>query len=242
MKYLSLLILLSASFTVKAQDTIVKYFDSNWEEVQQENANYYRKAFKNTNEIWTACDYYMDGQIQMSGTYKSKRLKKKNGLFVSYYKSGMKKSEGEYLNNKYNGEWRWYHKNGQISSKEKYVKDELKYIWNWNEDGSSVEGKIEKIVYPEFKGGDDALKHYISTHVIYPEKAQERCIVGRVYVAFVIGKSGEIEKSWVKGYADPLLKTEALRVINNMPKWSPGKVHNLPVKVSYVVPINFDLR
>jgi len=210
--------------------------------VQEEKADYYRKAFKNKTKAWTVRDYHMDGQVKLSGTYKSKRLKKKIGLFVSYYKSGMKKSEGEYLNNKYNGEWRWYHKNGQISSKEKYIKDELIHIEYWNQDGSKVEGEIEKIVYPEFKGGDEALKHYIATHVIYPTKAQENGIVGRVYVAFVIGKSGEIEKSWVKGYANSLLKKEALRVVNSMPKWSPGKAHNLPVKVSYVVPINFDLR
>ena len=242
MRYLILFIFLNVFYTGRAQDTIVSYFDSYWEKTSQENASYYRKAFKNNKEIWTVWDYYANGQIQMSGTYKSKRLKKKDGFFESYYKAGTKKSEGKYLNNKLDGEWKWYHKNGQVSSKEKYIKGQLKYIWNWNEDGSRVEGKVEKIKLAEFVGGDSALKDYIATHVIYPIEAQESGVVGKVYVVFIIGVDGEIEKTWIDGHANPLLKAEALRVVNNMPKWIPGQAHNLPIKVSYTVPINFDLR
>lgn len=242
MKYLILLTFLGFSQMGKAQDTIVKYFNNNWEKVSQENAKFYRKSFKNNEGTWSAFDYFMNGQVQMSGTYKTKRLKKKNGLFVFYYKSGVKKSEGKYINDIHDGEWKWYHKNGQISSREEYVEDELKQIEYWNEDGSKVKGKLKQVVFAEYVGGDLALQQYIFTYLIYPRDAQETGVQGRVSVKFIIGLDGEIEKSWIHGYADPLLKDEALRVVNNMPKWIPGKAHNLPVKVSFTIPINFRLK
>lgn len=242
MKYLILFIFLSVFYTGRAQDTIVSYFDSNLEEVKQEKANYYRKAFENTDKTWTASYYYMNGQTQMSGRYESNKLKKKNGFFETYYKDGSKQSEGQYLNNKFDGKWRWYHKNGQISSLEVYEKDELKHIEYWNEDGSKIEGKVEKVKLAEFVGGNYALQRYIASHVVYPRVALENGIVGKVNVGLIIGAYGEIERTWIVGYADRYLIDEALRVVSNMPKWIPGKVHNLPARVSYTVPINFDLR
>tara|TARA_R110001583_G_scaffold61505_3_gene181661 strand:+ start:17888 stop:18616 length:729 start_codon:yes stop_codon:yes gene_type:complete len=242
MKYITLLILICFLQPANAQDTIIKHFDSNWKEVCKEKANYYRKIFKNNKETWTVCDYYVSDQIQMAGTYKSKKLKKKNGLFEFYYEDGTKKKEGEFFNNKYNGVWKWYHKNGKISSREIYKKNRLKEIECWNEDGSIVEGKIGKIILAEFVGGDSALKDFIATHVIYPLKAQKKGIQGRVLVKFIIGFQGEIEKSWIVEYAHPLLIDEALRVVNSMPNWIPGKAHNLPSKVSFTIPINFRLN
>lgn len=234
--------LLGISQTGKAQDTIVKYYNDNWKKVSQEKAKYYRKSFENNEGTWSGLDYFLNGQIKMSGTYKKKKLKKKIGVFVSYYESGMKRSEGEFINNKHDGEWKWYHKNGQISSRERYVEDELKHIEYWNEDGSKVKGKLEQEIIAKYPGGDLSLQQYISTHLIYPRAAQENGIQGKVFVKFIIGFDGEIEKSWILSYVDPLLKEEALRVVNNMPKWIPGKAHNLPIRVSFEVPINFILN
>ncbi len=41
---------------------------------------------------------------------------------------------------------------------------------------------------------------------------------------------------------DPLLDAEALRVINTMPNWKPGRQGAKAVKVRYSVPIFFELR
>ncbi len=95
---------------------------------------------------------------------------------------------------------------------------------------------------PEFPGGELALRKWISKAIKYPVIAQENGIQGKVYVSFVINKKGAIEDAKILRGIDPSLDKEALRVINSMPTWKPGKQRGKPVKVSYRVPINFVLQ
>lgn len=95
---------------------------------------------------------------------------------------------------------------------------------------------------PEFPGGDLALRKYIANAVKYPVIAQENGIQGKVYVTFVVGKDGSINNAGVARGVDPSLDKEALRVVNSLPKWKPGKQRGKPVNVSYTVPINFVLQ
>lgn len=228
--------------TVNAQDTIIKHYDSNWNEISKKKASYYRKIFENEKKIWSVRDYYINGQIQMAGTYKSKDLKKKNGFFKLYYKNGNKQQEGEYINNQYNGVWKWYYKNGKISSKERYRKDKLEEIEFWDANGNKQEGKLEKTIMPQFIGGNLALHKFISSNIRYPIEAQKKGLEGKILVKFIVGLNGEIEKAWISQSGHISLKIEALRLVNSMPNWIPGKNHNLPTKVSYTIPINFNLR
>ncbi|MRT91605.1 energy transducer TonB [Ancylomarina sp. 16SWW S1-10-2] len=95
---------------------------------------------------------------------------------------------------------------------------------------------------PEFPGGDIELQKWINSSVKYPVIAQENGITGRVYVGFVVNKVGQVENVKIMRGVDPSLDKEALRVINKMPKWKPGKQRGKAVKVSYTVPINFQLQ
>lgn len=95
---------------------------------------------------------------------------------------------------------------------------------------------------PEFPGGDAALRNFIGQSVKYPTIAQENGIQGKVYVNFVVGKDGSISMAKIARGVDPSLDKEALRVINSLPKWKPGKQGGKPVRVSYTVPINFQLQ
>lgn len=95
---------------------------------------------------------------------------------------------------------------------------------------------------PQFPGGDEALLKYLATSVKYPVIAQENGIQGRVFVSFVIDKNGEVTNVRVARPFDPNLDKEAVRVVQSMPKWTPGKQRGKPVKVSYNVPINFVLQ
>lgn len=105
-------------------------------------------------------------------------------------------------------------------------------------------GEVFMIVeeMPEFPGGTAALQKYLATSVKYPVIAQENGIQGRVYVQFVISAKGEVTNATVLRGVDSSLDKEALRVVENMPKWKPGKQRNRPVRVSYTVPINFVLQ
>ena len=105
-------------------------------------------------------------------------------------------------------------------------------------------GEVFMIVeeMPEFPGGQAALQKYLASSVKYPVIAQENGIQGRVYVQFVVNTKGEITNAVILRGVDPSLDKEALRVVENMPKWKPGKQRNRPVRVSYTVPINFVLQ
>ena len=95
---------------------------------------------------------------------------------------------------------------------------------------------------PEFPGGELALRKYIGNSIKYPVIAQENGIQGKVYVTFVVGKDGSVSNASIARGVDPSLDKEALRVVNSLPKWKPGKQRGKPVNVSYTVPINFVLQ
>jgi protein TonB len=95
---------------------------------------------------------------------------------------------------------------------------------------------------PEFPGGEMALRTYIASAIKYPVIAQENGIQGKVYVTFVVGKDGSVSNASIARGVDASLDKEALRVVNTLPKWKPGKQRGKPVNVSYTVPINFVLQ
>jgi len=95
---------------------------------------------------------------------------------------------------------------------------------------------------PEFPGGEQALRNHIATSVKYPALAQQNGTQGRVYVQFVVSKDGSVKNATVVRGVDPLLDREALRVVNSLPAWIPGKQRGKAVNVSYTVPISFVLN
>lgn len=96
---------------------------------------------------------------------------------------------------------------------------------------------------PEFPGGQAALFKYLSEKVKYPVIAQENGIQGRVICQFTVNKDGSIvDVNVARSSGDASLDKEALRVIQSMPKWSPGKQRGKPVRVKYTVPVNFKLQ
>ena len=103
---------------------------------------------------------------------------------------------------------------------------------------NATDDKVFDVVenMPEFNGGMGALMQYLSDNIRYPE---EKDIQGRVIVSFVVDKDGSISNAQVVKSVHPSFDAEALRIINNMPKWIPGTQNGKPVNVKYVVPINF---
>jgi protein TonB len=95
---------------------------------------------------------------------------------------------------------------------------------------------------PLFPGGDVELLKYIMEHTTYPDIAKENNIQGRVIVRFcVTAKGGVSQVSILKG-VDPELDAEAIRVVNTLPAFKPGKQGGKPVPVWYMVPITFTLK
>lgn len=90
-----------------------------------------------------------------------------------------------------------------------------------------------------FKKGPAAFKEYFSKNLHYPRICLEEQITGRVYVSFIVEKNGQISNVTIERGAHPLLDTEAKRMIENMPKWNPGKHKGKKVRTRCRMPINF---
>lgn len=85
------------------------------------------------------------------------------------------------------------------------------------------------------------LQSWVAKHIKYPELAKEYGIQGKVYIQFVVEKDGSVSNVKVMRSVDASLDKEAIRVIQSMPKWTPGKQRGKPVRVSYNMPIYFQL-
>lgn len=107
-------------------------------------------------------------------------------------------------------------------------------------EGSPVFVVVEEM--PEFPGGQEALLKYLSKEVNYPVVAQEAGIEGQVLLNFIVDKDGSVAHTTVLHGVDDYLDKEALRVVNSLPKWKPGKQAGEPVAVSYTIPISFVLQ
>jgi TonB family protein len=95
---------------------------------------------------------------------------------------------------------------------------------------------------PEFPGGIDALRDFLDKEIRYPVEAQKDKLQGRVLVSFVVATDGKVEHAKIAYGVFPSLNREAMRVINRMPNWKPGKFHGQVVRVAYTLPIMFLLQ
>lgn len=96
---------------------------------------------------------------------------------------------------------------------------------------------------PNFPGGVTSLQNYINRSLKYPQISRENNSQGRVIVRFIINSKGIVTSPQVvRNSGDFYLDMEAIRVIESMPKWKPGKHNGKPVSVFFTLPIVFRLQ
>ncbi len=101
--------------------------------------------------------------------------------------------------------------------------------------------KVDK--QPKFPGGMTSLQSYINRSLKYPQVSRENNSQGRVIVRFIINSNGTVTSPQVvRSSGDFYLDMEAVRVIESMPKWKPGKHKGKPVCVYFTMPIVFSLK
>jgi TonB family protein len=92
---------------------------------------------------------------------------------------------------------------------------------------------------PKFPGGDDSLISFLKNNLRYPAEAKLAKIQGLVYVGFLVDQIGKIKDVRLLNSVNKQLDDEALRVVNLMPDWIPGKAGDTPVGVEFILPIEF---
>lgn len=94
---------------------------------------------------------------------------------------------------------------------------------------------------PSFPGGVDRFYRYLQVNIRYPGNALKNRSQGKVFVSFVVEKNGSLTDVKVLRGVSPDIDAEAIRVVNNSPKWKAGIQNGRPVRVRYNIALNFKL-
>lgn len=137
--------------------------------------------------------------------------------------------------------------------KSKEIEEFMKNIQIIDSTNKAVEKQeasvVEKVFYtaekmPVFKGGLDSLMQYISKNIQYPSLEKSNQMEGTVYCKFVVNKEGKVvEPEILKSESGSLnFNLEAIRLLNDMPNWEPGKKNGEAASIVLTIPIHFSLQ
>jgi len=97
-------------------------------------------------------------------------------------------------------------------------------------------------IMPTFKGGDiNKFREWVQKKTKYPEEATINGIQGKVYITFIVETDGTVSDVKVAKGVDPLIDGEAVKAVKSSPKWAPGKLRGMTVRVSYIIMLDFQL-
>jgi TonB family C-terminal domain len=110
-----------------------------------------------------------------------------------------------------------------------------------NNDNPKVYDFVSLDKQPSFPGGMEKFYEYLKKTVKYPQEAQKNNIQGKVFLSFIVETDGELTDIKVDRSVGSGLDEEAVRVIEESPKWIPGMKGGQNVRVKYNIPISFSL-
>jgi TonB family protein len=155
------------------------------------------------------CNYVDDRPVGLLKYYRNNvlvlelELTEKREKFLWTYHDGQKQVKGYSLADK--NRTMHYFENGQ-----KLTADQIMDIL------SNYETEVA------FEGGHEGLQAYLAENLNFPEKLRKKGIQGDVYASFVVNKTGGVRDIKIVRGVDELLDQEAIRLIQQMPKWTPA--------------------
>jgi protein TonB len=96
-------------------------------------------------------------------------------------------------------------------------------------------------IMPEYPGGQSALSAYVNDHLDYDQASAD---TGTLKISFVVDENGKVMDVRLMGdrKIGNGLDEQAVKLISNMPAWTPGKVKGRNVKTRLELPIAFELE
>ena len=92
---------------------------------------------------------------------------------------------------------------------------------------------------PEYQGKEASFDLFLKKNLKYPIAATKNNTQGRVFLTFIVEKSGRLTNiKIVVGIGDGC-DEEALRLLKKSSRWRPGKIHNIPVRSEYSTIVKF---
>ncbi len=212
--------------------------------------------FKNPidTNIATVLRYNKSDRLIDSSYYSDYSKRRLDSIHKTWFSGGQLKSKAGYNDGKKNGELNTFYRNGIMRRKEVYQMDSMILGVCYDSTGKEIPFfKYE--VMPNYPGckteitkdgircsGEQFLTVFLNERLTYPNKAKEQGIQGKVWLSFVVEKSGEVACEKIERDIGGGCGEEALRVIKLFPDWTPGTMDGEPVRVKYRFPINFTLR
>ena len=236
--FLPLLFLIGNAALVQAQDTL--YLNSDNKPISKKKNAHHTKITTKTDTGYVVELLNKEQVLYSKTTYKDPELKITHGYSVGYL-GKTKGSEGSYVNGKQEGTWKYYHWDGNVSGVVNYKNGQKSGEEYFKPDGQKETDLTKTERLPSFPGGNKALGDFLIRTLKYPQPAKDRKVSGQVKVGFTVSTTGELQDIRVISGPDDDLNKEALRVVRWMPQWTPGVQYNRPVKVAYVLPVNFRL-
>jgi hypothetical protein len=164
------------------------------------------------------------------------------GHELSWFPTGVKRSEGDVINESKTGLWKFYHRNGLISAEETYVNDSAVAVKCFDEKGNPQQGECFLERDAEFPGGTSAWTQYIVRKIEGNfEQLEKKAKEGTIYILFIIDVDGKVTEASVINPTGNYLEEYGLRIIRSSPKWIPAKQHNIFVKAYRRQPISFQM-
>ncbi|MBK7214823.1 MAG: TonB family protein [Bacteroidales bacterium] len=254
--------LLTSTIYSLAQDTI--FINNRGWKTTRENAEYLR-LYTPEADMFMVQDFYLSGEINMHGHSQYGDTLIRMGPFKYYSKEGKITNEGSFERNRQVGEWKTYREggilkivenynsegkqdgpflvyypNGSLKRQDRYKDDEVVDKKCFGIDGSDT-AWFEYLSYPTFIGGDRARVDFVNANITYPQYAREAGLQGTVYVNFIVQKSGKLSNIRILRGIHESLDNEAMRVVQLMPDWIPGKMDGELVNVEFNLPVRFSL-
>jgi protein TonB len=190
--------------------------------------------------------YYPSGKKHREIYYKDGEM---DGFFTEYYPNGKKKTKRNFEQGLPAGNYYEWDENGKLKAKgtSEQVPDELEEVVDrsWLDGPEMPKDTATLYQYademPSFPGGIIAFHSYSEKHLIHPDRESERGITGTVVVSFVVEKNGSLSAVKVTKsiHHNQAFNKAALRFVNDMPAWSPGKIKDTSVRVKMSLPLKF---
>jgi len=249
--YLFCIVFCLIQYTALAQDTL--YYDKEYEPTTVKFLAKYMEIKKcaadNENKCSISVFSLDSNRILFNRRYSDYENGILHGRCSRWYLSGGLHEELIFDSGKKNGVEKSFYRNGQLKKELLWEQDSLKKGAFFNEDGTAKTELFKEDLdeyddqeEPSFPGGLRAMYIYLSQNVNYPEVAKENFWSGRVILTFVVGKDGKISEVNVVETPQPVLAEAVIYVVKKMPRWKPGRVSGIPVRVRYTMPFKFKLE
>ncbi|MEE1259736.1 MAG: TonB family protein [Paludibacteraceae bacterium] len=111
---------------------------------------------------------------------------------------------------------------------------------NFWQDTTIIYSRVEKKA--EYIGGKEALIRDIKNNLVYPQKAKEEMIEGRVFVKFIVKKDGSTCNHEIVRGVNPDLDQAALQTVKKLGRWEPAKINGKSVNSYFTLPVTFRLK